>query len=249
MDIREHNRIAWDALAERGDQWTVPVSSEAIEAARQGRWEIVLTPTKPVPRSWLDVEAKEILCLASGGGQQAPILAAAGAIVTVLDNSPKQLERDAIVAKQHGLAITTVHGDMANLDMFADAAFDLVVHPVSNCFVPDVRPVWREASRVLRRGGVLLAGFANPAMYVFDLDLAERTGRLEVKHSLPYADVARGTDEPLEFSHTLEEQIGGQIAAGFFITGMYEDFHGGGNDNPLNRYMPSFIATRALKGA
>ena len=247
MDIREHNRIAWDALAERGDRWTVPVSPEVIEAARHGRWEIVLTPTKPVPRAWLDIAAKDVLCLASGGGQQGPILAAAGAIVTVLDNSPKQLERDAVVAKQHGLAITTVRGDMANLDMFADAAFDLVVHPVSNCFVPDVRPVWREASRVLRRGGVLLAGFANPAMYVFDLDLAERTGRLEVKHSLPYADGARSTDEPLEFSHTLEEQIGGQIAAGFSITGMYEDFHVGGNDNPLNRYMPTFIATRALK--
>ena len=85
-------------------------------------------------------------------------------------------------------------------------------------------------------------------MYVFDLDLAERTGRLEVKHSLPYSDGrAEYANEPLEFSHTLEEQIGGQIAAGFSITGMYEDFHVGGNDNPLNRYMPTFIATRALK--
>ena len=248
MDIREHNRIAWDALAERGDRWTVPVSPDVIEAARSGRWEIVLTPIKPVPRAWLAIEGKQVLCLASGGGQQGPILAAAGASVTVLDNSPKQLERDASLAEQHGLAITTVRGDMANLEMFADAAFDLVVHPVSNCFVPDVRPVWREASRVLRPGGSLLAGFANPAMYIFDLDLAERTGRLEVKHSLPYSDGARSTDEPLEFSHTLEEQIGGQIAAGFSIIGMYEDFHLGGNDNPLNRYIPSFIATRALKG-
>jgi SAM-dependent methyltransferase len=249
MDIREHNRIAWDALAERGNQWTVPVSPEVIEAARGGRWQIVLTPTKPVPRAWLSVERKQVLCLASGGGQQGPILAAAGAIVTVLDNSPKQLERDAVLAAQHDLDITTVRGDMANLDMFADGAFDVVVHPVSNCFVPDVRPVWREASRVLRLGGTLLAGFANPAMYIFDLDLAERTGRLEVKHSLPYADGARGTDEPLEFSDTLEEQIGGQIAAGFSIIGLYEDFQGGGNDSPLNRYMPTFIATRAVKVA
>ena len=73
---------------------------EAIEEARQGRWEIVLTPTKPVPRDWLEVEGRHVLCLASGGGQQAPILAAAGATVTVLDNSPKQLERDA----KHGRA-------------------------------------------------------------------------------------------------------------------------------------------------
>ena len=247
MDVREHNRIAWDALADRGDRWTVPVSADAIDDARHGRWDIVLTPTKPVPRAWLEIEGRNVLCLASGGGQQGPILAAAGAIVTVLDNSPKQLERDARAAAQHGLAITTVHGDMAHLDMFAGETFDLVVHPVSNCFVPDVRPVWREASRVLRRGGSLLAGFVNPAIYMFDLDVAERTGRLEVKHSLPYADGPKSADEPLEFSHTLEEQIGGQIAAGLSIIGMYEDFHGGGNDNPFNRYMPAFIATRAVK--
>ena len=137
----------------------------------------MLTPTKPVPRAWLEVEGRQVLCLASGGGQQAPILAAAGASVTVLDNSPKQLERDAKMAERHGLPITTVLGDMANLEMFADDSFDLIVHPCSNCFVPDVLPVWREAFRVLRRGCCLLAGFANPAMYVFDLDLADSDGR------------------------------------------------------------------------
>jgi 2-polyprenyl-3-methyl-5-hydroxy-6-metoxy-1,4-benzoquinol methylase len=98
-DVREHNRIAWDALAEQGNEWTVPVSPEAIEEARHGRWEIVLTPTKPVPRAWLEVEGRQVLCLASGGGQQAPILAAAGASVTVLDNSPKQLECDGRAAR------------------------------------------------------------------------------------------------------------------------------------------------------
>jgi SAM-dependent methyltransferase len=247
IDIREHNRVAWDTLADRGDPWTVPVSPQAIAEAKQGRWEIVLTPNKPVPRAWLDVAGKQVLCLASGGGQQAPILAAAGAVVTVLDNSPKQLERDAKTGEQHGLAITTVRGDMANLETFPDASFDVVVHPVSNCFVPDVLPVWREAFRVLRPGGTLLSGFANPVMYLFDLDLADRAGRLEVKYSLPYSDGPRAADEPLEFSHTLEAQIGGQIAAGFSITGMYEDFHMGGDSNILNKYMPTFIATRALK--
>jgi SAM-dependent methyltransferase len=247
-DVREHNRIAWDALAEQGNEWTVPVSSEAIEEARQGRWEIVLTPTKPVPHAWLEVEGRQVLCLASGGGQQAPILAAAGASVTVLDNSPKQLERDAKMAERHGLPITTVLGDMANLEMFADDSFDLIVHPCSNSFVPDVLPVWREAFRVLRRGCCLLAGFANPAMYVFDLDLADSAGVLEVKHSLPYSDDGpRGAGEPMEFSHSLELQIGGQIEAGFSITGMYEDAHVGGAGNILNKYMPTFLATRAVK--
>jgi SAM-dependent methyltransferase len=247
VSVRDHNRIAWDALADRGDQWTVPVSRQAIEEARRGRWHIVLTPTKPVPRGWLDVDGRQVLCLACGGGQQGPILAAAGARITVLDNSPRQLARDAEVAARHGLAIQTVQGDMANLEMFADRSFDLIVHPVSNCFVPDVMPVWREAFRVLRPGGHLLAGFANPAFYIFDQDLARHTGRLEVRHPLPYADAVRPADEPLEFGHTLEDQIGGQIAAGFVITGMYEDVNRAGDGNPLDKYMPTFIATRGLK--
>jgi SAM-dependent methyltransferase len=247
MDIRAHNRIAWDTLSDRGDPWTVPVSPQEIEEARQGRWTIVLTPIKPVPREWLDIAGQHVLCLASGGGQQAPILAAAGATVTVLDNSPKQLESDARMAERHGLAISTVLGDMANLHMFADDSFDLVFHPVSNLFVPDVLPVWREAFRVLRRGGCLLAGFINPAVFIFDQDVVDRTGRLEVKHSLPYSDTDRPADEPLAFSHTLEAQIGGQIAAGFSIIGMYEDVDRAGDNDQLSNYMPTFIATRALK--
>src|SRR5205085_1973198 len=96
------------------------------------------------------VAGLEVLCLASGGGQQGPILAAAGARVTVFDNSPNQLAQDRLVADREGLALETVRGDMADLAAFPDARFDLIVHPCSNMFVPDVRPVWREAFRVLR---------------------------------------------------------------------------------------------------
>jgi SAM-dependent methyltransferase len=258
MDTLEHNRRAWDREVEGGNPWTIPVGPEAIAAARKGDWTIVLTPTKPVPHAWLpDLPGKDVLCLASGGGQQGPILAAAGAHVTVLDLSPRQLESDRAVASRENLEITTVEGDMANLVMFADESFDYIVHPVSNVFAPDVLPVWREAYRVLRRGGVLVAGFLNPAQYIFDLELAERTGELRVKYSLPYADIEhldeayqRGfaeRGEPLEFSHTLEDQIGGQIAAGFAITGFFEDVDPSADALPLNKYMPIFIATRATK--
>lgn len=254
MDIRTYNRRAWDREVERENPWTVPVSREAVAAARQGEWQIVLTPTKPVPRDWFpDVRGLNVLCLASGGGQQAPILAAAGAKVTVLDNSPRQLAQDRLVAERDGLTITTVEGDMADLAMFADESFDLVCHPVSNLFVPDVRPVWREAFRIVRRTGTLLAGFVNPVVYIFDQVLAEE-GHLQVKHSLPYSDLTGlseeerqryiDAEEPLEFSHTLEDQIGGQLEAGFLITGFYEDR---APDNLLSSYMPTFIATRAIR--
>lgn len=258
MNILEHNRSAWDREVETGNPWTIPAAPEAIAAARRGEWTIVLTPSKPVPHDWLpELPGKDVLCLASGGGQQGPILAAAGARVTVLDNSPKQLERDRYVAERENLAITTVQGDMADLSMFADASFDYIVHPVSNLFVPDVLPVWREASRVLRRGGVLVAGFVNPALYIFDIDLADRTGEMRVKYALPYADIDHLDEdyqrslmekgEPFEFSHTLETLIGGQTAAGLAITAFFEDVDPSADALCLNKYMPLFIATRAVK--
>ncbi len=254
MDILAYNRAAWDKEVEHGNEWTVPVGPEAIAAARQGVWEIVLTPTKPVPKTWFpEMKDCDVLCPASGGGQQGPILAAAGATVTVLDNSPRQLAADRMVAAREGLTITTVQGDMADLSTFANASFDLIVHPVSNCFAPDVRPVWAEAFRVLRHGGALLAGFNNPVVYIFDLELAEQ-GRLEVKNALPYSDLTSMPEEereryiqsgePLEFSHTLEDQIGGQLDAGFLLAGLYEDYSPG---YIIADYMPSFIATRAVK--
>ena len=255
MGVRDYNREAWDREVERGNEWTVPVGPAVIEAARQGRWEIVLTETKPVPKDWFpDLQGADVLCLASGGGQQAPVLAAAGANVTVLDNSPGQLAQDRLVAEREGLALRTVEGDMADLSVFADEGFDLVFHPVSNLFAPEVRPVWAEAFRVLRRGGSLLAGFLNPAVYIFDLDLVDSSGDVRVRYTLPYADVTSKSEEevgrqiergePLEFSHTLEDQIGGQIEAGFVIVGFYEDRH---RDDPIAAHMPTYIATRAIK--
>ena len=93
-----------------------------------------------------------------------------------------------MVAERDHLAIHTVEGDMADLSSFPDESFDLIVHPVSNVFVPDVRPVWLEASRVLRPGGALLAGIVNPVIYLFDMSLYDQ-GILQIKHPLPYSDL------------------------------------------------------------
>ena len=183
MDIRRYNREAWNKEVAQGNPWTIPVSEKVIQDAREGKWDIVLTPTIPVPKDWFpELKGAPVLCMASGGGQQAPVLAAAGADVTMLDNSPKQLEQDRYVAEREGLNIETVEGDMADLSMFADDTFQLIVHPVSNLFAPDIIPVWKEAFRVLKHGGILISGFDNPVIHMVDYELQERTGVFQIAY-------------------------------------------------------------------
>ncbi len=257
IDVREHNRKAWNRQVTGGkNPWAQPVDEAAIAAARKGDWSVVLTPTLPVPREWFgEIKGKRVLGLASGGGQQVPLLAATGAQVTSFDNSDEMLALDRMVAKREGLDITIEQGDMRDLSRFTDGSFDLIFHPVSNVFVPEVEPVWREACRVLAPGGRLLAGFMNPEIFIFDWPKAENEGKLEVRFTLPFADptslppeelAARlEKDEPLEFSHTLDEQIGGQLKAGFRIEGFYEDRWDG--KYPSDPYMPCAFATLAVK--
>jgi ubiquinone/menaquinone biosynthesis C-methylase UbiE len=256
-DIVEHNSIAWDKEVDESSQWTQPVSQDTIARAREGDWNVRLTPARPVPREWFgEIGGKQILCLASGGGQQAPVLAAAGAMVTSFDNSHRQLEQDRIVAERDGLQIRMEKGDAADLSRFPDNAFDLIFNPCSNLFMPRLQPIWDECFRVLRQGGSLLVGFTKPELFLFDQFERGENKRLVPRFSLPYSDEASLSEqelatklsamEPLEYSHTLEEQVGGQCLAGFQIVGLYEDYWNVA-DEILDKYLPTFVATRAIK--
>lgn len=252
MDTVSYNRAAWDKQVENNIIWSIPVTSEQVQAAREGNWSIVLTPTKPIPASWFPspLAGADVLCLASGGGQQGPILAAAGANVTVFDNSPRQLGRDREVAERDGLTIRTVQGDMADLSVFPDASFDLIINPVSTCFVEDLLPVWRECTRVLRPGGALLTGFNQPQNYCFD----QKDGVWFLRFSIPYSDITDidpqeraekyGADTPLEFSHTFTDFLAGQTRAGLVLVDLYEDVDPGSD---MSKFYPEFMATRAVK--
>ncbi len=257
MDLTELNRRAWDRQARDRGPWSEPVSSTVIEKARSGRWSIRLTPNRDVPSDWLpEVADLDILCLAGSGGQQAPILAAAGATVTVLDNSPGQLSLDREVAAANGLALRLDLGDMRDLSRYSDSSFALIIQPIANCFVDSLEGLWLECYRVLRAGGRLLTGFLNPAFFIFDETADRERGELLVRHPLPYSDLqalnAReierrvDTGDGLTFSHTLESQIGGQLAAGFMLAGLYED-DWSDEATALNRYMPTSLATLAVK--
>ncbi len=255
INIRDYNREAWNREVDGGENpWSKPVSQEIIARARKGEFGILLTENIHVPLAWFPaLKGADVLCLASGGGQQGPVLAAAGANVTVFDNSPRQLEQDKFVAKREGLSIKLVEGDAADLSAFADESFDLIFNPCSTVFMKDVRPVWKETYRVLRHGGILMTGSMNPIEYIFDLPKME-SGILEVKYSIPYSDIESLSKEDLEkivskgdtleFGHSLTDLLGGQCDAGFYITSIYEDVR---SNSPLEKIYPSYIATRAVK--
>ena len=253
FDPTAHNRVAWDELVDSDNDWSRPVGPEVTARAREGDWSVVLIGHEPIPRDWFpsDLAGVRVLCLASGGGQQGPVLAAAGATVTVFDNSPKQLARDDEVAARDGLELRTALGDMRDLGVFDDASFDVIVNPVSNVFCPDLTPVWKETSRVLRPGGTLMVGFMNPDVYIFD-EVALDRRELVVRHRLPFSSLdlseadrmrAYGSG-PIEYSHSLTEQIGGQLAVGFVLTHLSEAPH---HADITAQHLPGYIATRAVK--
>ena len=255
MEVHSYNKEAWDKEVAGGEnRWTQPVAPEVIAKARQGEFSIVLTENIPVPKRWFPkLEGAKVLCLASGGGQQGPVLAAVGARVTVFDNSPNQLKQDRFVADRDGLTLETIEGDAADLSTLEAGSFDLVFNPCSTVFMADVRAVWRECARVLRPGGILMTGSMNPVHYIFDIYKMDE-GVLEVAHAIPYSDLASIPKEdlddliekglPVEFGHSLTDLLGGQLDAGFVITDLYEDYM---LDSPLHNYHPSYIATRAVK--
>jgi len=248
MNYRQINADTIDRWVEEGWEWGQPITHAVYEAACNGVWDVLLTPTKAVPKAWFgSLKGKQVLGLASGGGQQMPVFAALGAHCTVLDYSPRQLESERMVARREGYAIDMIRADMTQPLPFEDACFDLIFHPVSNCYVREVLPIWKECFRVLKPGGVLLAGLDNGINYLFDED------ETVLVNTLPFDPLTnpdqmkqlQDTDCGIQFSHTLEEQLGGQLKAGFVLTDLYEDYNGSGN---LHEHrVPTFWATRCFK--
>ncbi|MDD4046961.1 MAG: methyltransferase domain-containing protein [Tissierellia bacterium] len=242
------NSKFFDKWIDEGWEWGQPISHEAFEKAKKGDWFVLLTPTKAVPKEWFcEMKNAKILGLASGGGQQMPIFTALGANCIVLDYSEKQLISEMKVSKRENYEIKAVKADMTKTLPFEDEYFDLIFHPVSNCYIEDVLPVWKECYRVLKKDGILLAGLDNGINFIFDDD------EITLVHKLPFNplkdeqlyEFSIKNDWGIQFSHSIEEQIGGQLKAGFILTDIYEDTNGSGRLHELNA--PTFFATRAIK--
>ncbi len=247
QNYTEINSKTISRWVDEGWEWGTPIDHETYEKAQLGQWQVLLTPTKPVPREWFgSLAGKSLLGLASGGGQQMPVFSAAGAKCTVLDYSDRQLDSERLVAEREGYAIDIVKADMTKPLPFPDESFDIIFHPVSNCYVEDVLPIWRECFRVLKKGGRLLAGLDNGLSYAYEDD-GEHWNRLPYN---PLKDPellkrAMEQDDGIQFSHTVEEQIGGQLKAGFRLVDIYGDTNGVGKLHELN--VPTFWATLAVK--
>ncbi len=247
-NYQDINAETIDRWIDQGWKWGQPISHEEYLAALNGKFSIYLTPTKTVPEEWLgDLKGKRILGLASGGGQQMPIFSALGAKCTVFDYSLKQIESEKMVAEREGYEIEAIRGDMSKPLPFEDESFDMIFHPVSNCYVQDVLSIWKECYRVLKRNGELLAGFDHYINYLVDDD------ETMIINSLPFDPLSNeeqrkqleDSDSGMQFSHFLEEQIRGQLQAGFTLLDLYEDTNGEGRLHEL--HIPTILATRSIK--
>lgn len=211
-----------DRLVENDVNWSACATPEQLEKARHGQLELMFGCDRAVPAEWLgDLHGKKVLCLAGAGGLQAPLLACTGAKVTVLDLSERMLAKDREIAEREGLDIDIQHGNMRDLSRFADETFDLVLNPPSLFYVPDVMPVFQEVYRVLKKGGSFIMCSSNPIAYVCEYDAALEC--YKVVNRMPYSSLDHDDQgDWIEYGHTMESYIGGQIAAGFVISGYLE---------------------------
>ncbi|WP_242257675.1 class I SAM-dependent methyltransferase [Streptococcus thoraltensis] len=242
------NKETIDKWVEEGWEWAKSVSHEEYIDAKNGNWNVLLTPTVPVPHEWIgNINNKRILGLASGGGQQMPIFNALGAKCSVIDYSSKQIESEYKVAKREGYTIEAIEGDMSQKLPFNDEIFDIVFHPVSNCYVEDVQHIFNEAYRVLKKGGIFLAGLNNEINYIVDQNEKEIVWKMPFN---PLQDEKAKEfmvkeNAGMQFSHDMTEQIGGQLKAGFTLVDIYEDTNGFGRLHELN--IKTYIATKSIK--
>ena len=237
------------------NDYTEPLTHEELEEVRKHPISVALTVGKKVPKEWFEkANGKKILGLACGGGQQGPVFAIKGYDVTIMDFSKSQLERDDMVAKREGLKINTVQGDMTKPFPFENETFDIIFNPVSNVYVEDLENIYKEASRVLKKGGLLMVGFMNPWIYMYDADIVwdKPDEELLLKFSIPFnskkleeeGKITINPEYGYEFSHTLETQIRGQLKNGLAMIDFYESCD---KRHRLSHYGNDYIATLCIK--
>jgi ubiquinone/menaquinone biosynthesis C-methylase UbiE len=220
-DVAKYNEERWKALVKANALFTRPQLQLDLTAAK----ELVNRNDRLG-----ELSGKKVLCLAGGGGQQSAAFALLGADVTVFDISQEQLTRDQEVANHYQLKIKTVQGDMRNLASLGEDSYDIISHPYSINFVPDLAKVFLEVSRVLKTGGIYQLSFANP--FVIGIKQGDWNGQGYIlrdaylnKAEITYDDQEWVYDQsenekippPKEYRHNLGDLMNNLINCGFVL--------------------------------
>ncbi len=251
----EHNRRAWDRLAAAGVPLTRPAADRAFADPR-----LWLGSAGSDDRAWLParLDGLDVLCLAAGGGKHGPLYAAAGARVTVVDLSPAMLALDRAVARERRIDLEIIEGSMDDLSMLAPSRFDLVVHPVSTCYLPVVAEVFREVARVTKPGGTYVSQHKSPTSLQATL-FPGAAGRYELAQPqtipgpLPPASPSRLREAGTrEYVHSLAAILGGICRAGFVIEDVAEPDHARAGAEPgsvghRSAFLPPYVRVLARR--
>lgn len=254
------NRKVYDAMAAADDPLCRPAKDDELA-----------NPLATVDAAgWLgdSIAGRNLLCLAAGGGRQSSLYAAAGATVTVVDLSGAMLELDRQVAVKRGISIRLFEASMDDLSMLRDGEFDIVIHPVSTCYLPSVQRVFAEVARVTRPGGIYVSQHKQPVSLQASVDPVSVAGRshggYELQHCyyrespIPPTDRSSETGRRLresgavEFLHRWEQLIGGMCRAGFVIEDLSEPLHARKDASPGSfadraSYIPPYVRIKARR--
>jgi len=214
-EVARSNRRHWDRMVREGCGYTVPW----LDLDRERIADLGAAPPSGMPElgavcsfvRGMNLANRDVLCLASGGGQQSAVFGLLGARVTVVDIAEGQLDGDRRAAAHYGYDVRTVRADMRDLSCLDANGFDLVYGTVL-CYVPDVRTVFAQVARVLRFGGLYRTDAHQPAVHSVDWDGRKYcVGRA-------YADRSNTRDDgAIEFRHYMDDLFSGLIDAGFSI--------------------------------
>ena len=221
---QEHNRQAWNNRVRQNAVFTRPAKNEEFDGDILGNLD---------PRGWLggDVKGKRMLCLGAGGGRQGPLYAHLGAIVTVSDISDEQLKIDDKIAAERGLNLRTVCASMDDLSMMAEGSFDIVIQPVSTCYVPDISKVYQQVARVMVEGGTYVSQHKTPTSLQADVKPTRKGYPLVTPYytNQPLPQVKGSKHREFgtkEFLHRWEQLVGGLCRSGFVVEDLAEPYHG-----------------------
>lgn len=246
----QHNRSAWDERVRRKDWY--------IDTATDQDFENPLDIVDPCRWLGSSLHDKRVLCLAAGGGRHGVLFASLGANVTVVDISPKMLDLDRNLAAKRNLSLRLVESSMDNLSTLGDYSFDIVVQPVSTCYVPDIDIVYREVARVTVPGGIYISQHKQP------VNMQSTSTPSPQSYSIPEPYYRSGPLPPsttdawhresgtLEFLHRWDQLLGSLCKAGFVIEDVAEPRHGDpaalpGSFEHRSFYIPPYIRLKARR--